>query len=289
MNKNRETTILIVLLSIIILYVFYSFLLAPKIEANDKLKEEIEKEELQVKSMYAKAAGYSANVKKLGEYKDTLKMQADQFYTPEFKQEDFINLLHEYLNTEKLQLVSISSSDYANTMVNEYPDIETPYMAYVEENSKTNFSSKMLEGDTKYPRLDQMEIVFKYFGTYEEVQSFFDALKDTEKLTLCNQLSINLVYAEKDEEDEENARDNGFGLRNDEQENEEETESPESQIQFTVIFDRLYNLVALEVEPEKLDEEEVVMPENLADGSYRKMYTPENFIRAVKGIFSSDD
>lgn len=291
MKNNRQTLILLCLLGFMLLYGFYSYLLKPKLEANEELEKQIETAETALLNRYSQAVGYNANVEKLNERKRSIALLANLFYSATDKQEDFIDLLHEYFNTEDLRLVSINSSDFGIFTGTDYPGTASPYMAYVGEGENEFPMSKLTDSSAesdKYPRMDRMELSVIYNGPYENIQSFFEKFNETDKFTTCSNLTVNFseVLQEEEEGKETDIRDN---IRNQEEEEEEEEEKVfESRLSAVISFPRLANVPTLSFEAEELEEGEVVIPPELLDGSYRDMFSFDNLMSFVKGIFGGE-
>ena len=292
MKSQKETKILLFLLLVLLVYGFYSYLLKPKMDANAELREDIDAEEREVMAMYAVAAGYSANVDAVNEHKKTLQKQSERFYSQDRQQEEFINILHELLVSDELKLVSIGSTDYARTIGDEYPDSVSPYVVYFAEGDTASMGyslQNMLEGDTagKYPHADRMEITFEYTGEYENIHKFFEKLDQTECFTTSFNLEISLNDKRTVDTTWSSSGGGGGFTRYTESETKTE-EIPESEMTVTISFIRLKSLGALQIEVEEINTADCVMPAKLANGSYREMYTFDNFIRAVKGVFGGE-
>ena len=289
MRNNKESKFLLFLLAVMVIYLFYSQLIAPKIEANEKLETEIDFEQEQLLKKYEIAGSYDVKIKTLKEQKDTLGKLTALYYSRSNQQEEFIDLLHGFMAGENLQLRTISSSDYANSISNEYPGTVSPYVAYYPDDPAGSSVVRNLSSETeesqKLPRVDKMDIHFEYSGSYEDIQNFFGQLGGVEHLLICNDLEVVLSQGVVFEEEEEDESPNTN--KPDQEEEEEEIEPDEMAVTISVL--RLGNIGSLETEVENLDDLKVVMPKNLADESYRKMYTFENLTRAIKGIFSGDD
>ena len=290
MRNNRESKVLLFLLAVIVVYLFYSQLISPKMEANKKLEEEIEFEQKQLLNKYEIAGSYDAKIKVLREDKEVLRKLSELYYSRSNQQEEFIDMLHGFLAGENLQLLTILSQDYTNSLSNEYPGTVSPYVAYFPDDPTGGSVARSLNSDSpdaqKYPRVDLMDITFNYTGSYEDIQNFFGQLGTVDRLLICNNVEINLSQGvvfedEEDEDSRPNVNDSASA------EEEEEIDPDEMKVVVSVL--RLDNLQSLEVEEENLGDLKVVMPKNLADESYRKMYTFENFSRAIKGIFSGGD
>lgn len=290
MRNNRESKILLFLLAVMLVYLCYSQLVTPKMEANKKLETEIEFEQEQLLKKYEVAAGYDGKIKTLKENKETLRKLSELFYSKENQQEEFLNMLHGFLAGENLQLLTILSQDYENSLSNEYPGTVSPYVAYFPDDPQGNSVVRNLNSGSsdsdKLPRVEKMNITFSYNGSYEEMQNFFGQLGTVERFLICNMLEIKLSQGVVfEEEEDEDGRPN---VTKPEEEEEEEEIAPD-EMQVTVSLLRLDKLQSLETEVEDLSDLTVVMPKNLADESYRKMYTFENLTRAIKGIFSGDE
>ena len=267
MKNNRETRILLILLVFIICYGFFTYLLKPKLASNKELEADVTAEEAQVVAIYARAANFQADLKTAKEHKASLQKQLDLFYGPNNQQEEFIDALHQFFVTHELELDEISSADYALAFGNWFPGSETPYKAYYGEDSKSGDSIlRDLANNTpsvsSYPRLDEMILSFKYEGTYDQVEEFFQLLRTAPKYALSNTLSLSMEEGRKN-----------FA------------KVVETEIDTSISIVRPRNLTALTADPDSLEYVECTIPQDLADGSYRKMYSIDNLIRAIKGIF----
>lgn len=287
MKKNRETVVLLFLLSFMLVYGFYTLLLQPKVKANEDLEKEVETEHADLVTKYSLASGYSANLEKFTEHQETLRTLTTVFYSTGDKQEDFIDLLHGIFNGEELRLLTLAPSDYAYSLGSEFPGSVSPYMAYSEDGTTMPVINQNEGEESPYPQIDKMEISVQYNGNYESVHNFLDKFSQVEKYTICNQLdlSISEVIPEEEEEEEKEAPTPRPG-----EEEEEEEEKPEdiTQLSATITFPRIRSLPILEVELERVNEVDVQMPEDFVDGSYRKIFSFANLKKAIGGLFGGE-
>lgn len=203
-SSEKEIKLLLFLVAFLFIYAFYSFLLKPKMESVDALKNSVEQEDMLVRQMYNNTLNYSTNIDKINSLNDYILENSVYFYTSE-EQEDLINQIDEWITESELKYdgITFDLPHYYN-------------LAYLNPEDETEIEKPQIENSNEENSEDVKEVPYEIIlkpaekgedietpvlwspvsisanGKYSNVMEFLDKLDKFKKDTVAYEMNIDI-------------------------------------------------------------------------------------------------
>lgn len=263
-KKNNEIAVLCFLVAVFICYGFYTFMLSPKLQEAKELETQIQSNDMIVREMYNTILSSGNKLEELKAKSQQVRGMTEQFYVNN-EQEEYFEMLDGHIKKEGMIFSGIRAGENADFEAKEQYADSNPYGIYDSEEDKGTQDQEQTKKDKQAkPVVQLMNIDLETTGAYAKAQSLIEQLNASSKKIYSGDLIIEMA-PESLETKEKN---------------------PDVRMSQTLSFVRIVNLTSLDVDFSTLDGSDYAPPEEFVNGSYRDLFSTQNWWSAIRNAFN---